>query len=60
MVLDRTTSLAKLVPYTDDSPDPIVISPAIEHASVIATISFPPVTEMTTDSVSDLLKERMK
>ncbi len=58
VVLDRTTPVAKLVPYSDDLPDPLVISPALEHASVIATLSFPPVTEMTTDSLTELLKER--
>lgn len=58
VVLDRTTPIAKLVPYSGDVPDPLTITPATEHASAIASMAFPPVYDGTTDSVAELLKTR--
>jgi len=57
-VLDRTTPIARLVPYSDDIPDTLVITPASEDASALGHLQFAPVSNGPTDSVAVLLKER--
>jgi prevent-host-death family protein len=58
IVLDRTTPVARLVPYSDDIPDALVVTPAIEDAAALGSLQFPPVSNGPTDSVAVLLKER--
>jgi len=58
VVLDRTTPIARLVPYSDDIPDTLVITPASEDASALGGLQFAPVSDGPTDSVAVLLKER--
>ena len=58
VVLDRTTPIARLVPYSDDIPDALVITPAVEDAAALGSMRFPPVSDGPTDSVAALVKER--
>lgn len=58
VVLDRSTPVAKLVPYSDDATDALVIVPASLDPSGLASLSFPPVADHPTDSVGSLLEER--
>lgn len=58
VVLDRSTPVAKLVPYSDDAADALVIAPASLDPAGLASLAFPPVGDGVTDSVGSLSEER--
>lgn len=58
VVLDRSTPVAKLVPYTDDAVDVISISVPSEDPAELAALQFEPVEGAATNSVEFLLAER--
>jgi prevent-host-death family protein len=57
IVLDRSTPVAKLVPYTDDAAEVISTSAPTEDPAELAGLRFEPV-EGGTNSVEFLLTER--
>lgn len=58
IVLDRSTPVAKLVPYSDDASDALVVVPASLDPSGLACLVFPAVAPSSADSTSSLLEER--
>lgn len=58
IVLDRTTPVAKLVPYTDDAADVIAVTAPLEDPAELAGLHFEPVDGAATNSVEFLLAER--
>ena len=60
IVLDRSTPVARLVPYADDAPDPLIVKAATEDTSVFVELRLPPVEGSPTDSLAELLKERQE
>lgn len=58
IVLDRSTPVAKLVPYTDDAADVISISPPSEDPAELAGLCFDPIESAAASSLDFLLAER--
>ena len=57
VVLDRSTPVAKLVPYTDDAAEALAVFAPTEDPAELAELRFEPV-EGGSDSVEALLAER--